>query len=369
MGPAEALWTMSDVCDALARFNALMAQAPYDPQAWEKSMPIVAQMTNACSVQWAGWVDEHIPSVMMLNVDDAIFGDWLAAGGATLANPLIAASMNAPAMSTIASHEVVSDEARRRSDLWGYVHPKHDMPYVCSGQVWNQEGGLVTLNVMHTDRQGPLADEPRQALEAALASANHAVRLARIVGENGARLLTAGLEAVDIAAFVLDGLGQVLAISAKARDHLDDGGGLRLRAGRLSALDGADDAALQAAIGGAVRRYPRFSKATREVLIRRRTPGPIGVLTLTPLPEQTEFSAVGAAALVVARHSLAHVLTLAERAILAMLIDGRSVLEIAQARGASKETVRSQIKVIYSKAEVTSRGELMALYTKGVLAI
>lgn len=359
---------MSNPQSSLDRFDALMARAPYDPEAWARSMPLLAEMTDACSVQWAGWADEHIPSAMMLNVDDAIFADWLAAGGATLANPLIAASMTTRAMTAVSSHEVVSDVARRKSDLWGHVHPKYDMPHVCAGKVWQNGPNLVTLNVMHTARQGPLEGEARQAFERALVSANHAVRLARTVGENGARLLTVGMDAVDAAAFVLDGLGQVIATSVKVVEHLGSGG-LRLRGGRLSAADAQDDAALQAAIGGAVRRYPSSRKATREVAIRRPTPGPISVLTITPLPEQNAFSALGAGTLVVARHSLAQVLTAAERAILAMLVEGRGVAEIADTRGSSKETVRSQIKVIYAKAEVSSRGELLALYARGVLAI
>lgn len=359
---------MSAVQDILGRFDAMMASAPYDPEAWGRSMPVLAELTGACSVQWAGWVSEHIPSVMMLNVDDAIFADWLAAGGATLGNPLIAASMGTRPMSTVSSHAVVCDSVRRKSDLWGYVHPKYDMPHVCAGKVWQEGQTLLTLNVMHTKRQGPLEGEALIAFERALVSANQAVSVARKVGEDGARLLAAGLDAVDVAAFVFDGFGRVIATSPAASEHLL-GGGLRLSAGRLKARDARDDAALQAAIGAAVHRYPSHSKATREIMIRRPTPGPVSVLTITPLPEQSEFSAVGAAALGVARHSLAERLTAAERAILAMLVDGRSVAEIAEIRGSSKETVRSQIKVIYAKADVSSRGELLALYAKGLFVV
>lgn len=351
------------------RFADLMAQAPYDSTAWQRSMSVVGEMTGACSVQWAGWTNEHIPSVMMLNVDDAIFADWLDAGGATLSNPLVAASMQQRPLTTLAAHEVVSDEARRKSDLWGHVHVKYDMPHVCSGKVWVGGPHILTLNIMHNARHGPIDAERRQAFETALVSANQAVRVAQILGADGARLLAAGLDAVDAAAFVLDGYGQVLATSAKAADHLGDGAGLRLRGGRLSAYDGANDRALQEAIGGAIRRYPQVSTATRDVVVRRPAPGPASVLTVTPLPEQTGFSLVGAAALVVARHSLAPLLTTAERGVLAMLVNGASVSDIAEARGSSKETVRSQIKMIYAKVEVSSRGELMALFARRALSL
>lgn len=351
------------------RFEALMEGAPYDSGAWSQSMSVIAEMTGACSVQWAGWANEHIPSVMMLNVDEAIFADWLEAGGATLANPLVAAAMTHRPLTTLSSHEVISDTARRKSELWGHVHPKYDMPHVCSGKIWTDGPALLTLNIMHTSRQGPIDDERRRALEAALVSANQAVRVSRTLGADGARLLTAGLDAVEAAAFVLDGYGQVLATSAKASDHIDRNSGLRLRGGRLSAYEAADDEILQMAIAGAIRRYPQTSKASREVLIRRPTPGPVSVLAVTPLPEQAGFSLAGAAALVVARHSLAQLLTTAERGVLAMLVNGSSVAEIAAARGSSKETVRSQIKMIYAKAEVSSRGELMALFAKGGLSL
>lgn len=332
-------------------------------------MAVIGEMTGACAVQWAGWTNEHIPSVMMLNVDETIFADWLEAGGATLANPLVAASMSQRPLTTLASHEVVSEEDRRTSDLWGHVHAKHDMPHVCSGKVWVDGPHILTLNIMHNSRHGPIDTERRQALETALASANQAVRLAKILGADGAQLLAKGLEAVDAAAFVLNGYGQVLAMSARAADHLGKSAGLRLRAGRLSAHDLADDYALQTAIESAIRRRPYVRTATREVVVRRPFPGPASVLAVTPLPEQTGLSVVGAAALVVARHSLVQLLTGAERGVLTMLVDGAGVADIAQARGSSKETVRSQIKMIYAKVEVSSRGELMALFARGKLSV
>ncbi len=346
-----------------------MTAAPFDPTAWSAAMATIAELTDACSVQWAGWVGEHIPSVMMLNVDDAIFTDWLAAGGATLANPLIAASLTSRIMSSIASDEVVSDHVRRHSDLWAYVHPKYDMPHVCSGKVWARDSNLLTLNVMRTRRQGGVEPERRRAFDAALVSANRAVQLARVIGEDGARLLVSGLEAVKAAAFVLDGFGRVIAASAKTPEHLAADRGLRLANGRLNAREAGNDAQLQAAIGAAVRRYPVTAQASRQVFIRREAPGPATLLTLTPLPERLGLPVMGASALVVAQSTLAHLLTPAERAVLAFLIEGRAVTEIASARGSALETVRSQIKSIHAKAGVSSRGELLALYARGELSL
>jgi DNA-binding CsgD family transcriptional regulator len=54
------------------------------------------------------------------------------------------------------------------------------------------------------------------------------------------------------------------------------------------------------------------------------------------------------------------VLTATERALVALLLRGRSAAEIAQERGRSRRTVENQGGVIYRKLKVNSRRELKA---------
>lgn len=58
-------------------------------------------------------------------------------------------------------------------------------------------------------------------------------------------------------------------------------------------------------------------------------------------------------------------LTLAERQVLALLLDGRTNSEIAAERSTSERTVANQVAAIFRKLHVTSRCELVALLTGG----
>lgn len=55
-------------------------------------------------------------------------------------------------------------------------------------------------------------------------------------------------------------------------------------------------------------------------------------------------------------------LTAAEAEIAAALLRGRSSGEIAAARASSTNTVRTQIKALYAKLDVRSRGELASRF-------
>lgn len=58
---------------------------------------------------------------------------------------------------------------------------------------------------------------------------------------------------------------------------------------------------------------------------------------------------------------LSGLLTEAEKAVLQLLLDGRSNREIAAARAVAYKTVANQLRSIYSKLDVASRCELAAL--------
>jgi DNA-binding CsgD family transcriptional regulator len=64
------------------------------------------------------------------------------------------------------------------------------------------------------------------------------------------------------------------------------------------------------------------------------------------------------------RHELLEDLTPTERAIAALVVEGRSTSEIARARGTSPHTITNQLGTIYRKIGITSRRELVACVRK-----
>lgn len=64
-------------------------------------------------------------------------------------------------------------------------------------------------------------------------------------------------------------------------------------------------------------------------------------------------------------YRLPDTLTAAERAVVELLLEGRSNANIASARGTSVRTVANQVASIFRKVGVTSRAELMARLRDG----
>ena len=105
-------------------------------------------------------------------------------------------------------------------------------------------------------------------------------------------------------------------------------------------------------------------KGKTAVLRLRGLQGGAITVRVWPLPHQNDLAFGAAALLVFETHeppALADFgFTAAEIEIASAVLSGRRVRDIARCRGATYETVRSQIKSIYSKAGVRSRAEFTA---------
>jgi len=62
-------------------------------------------------------------------------------------------------------------------------------------------------------------------------------------------------------------------------------------------------------------------------------------------------------------------LTPAEAEILRLLAEGRSLEEVAQQRGITMNTVRSQLKQVFAKTDTRRQGELVRLVLTGVASL
>jgi DNA-binding CsgD family transcriptional regulator len=155
-------------------------------------------------------------------------------------------------------------------------------------------------------------------------------------------------------------------------------GRMRLMNGRLSAPRHFDTTEMDAAIAAATSRDPASAEPTAQTIVNRnpREPALVQVVDVIALPHQPSLLSFEPRAIVVLRGAeqnrdeleailvRAFGLTPAEAQVAARLALGEPRERIAEERGASLQTVRSQIKSIFAKLNVTRERELVSLLAR-----
>lgn len=182
-------------------------------------------------------------------------------------------------------------------------------------------------------------------------------------GLPSAELLAAVLDQLDIGVVLVDGSGVVLLASDAARTELEQGGVLRIdEAGLLGVAGTTGQAALRAAVQAAVsdrmhQLLPLHTAAGRLTVAVQ----PLRVAGLAPLALVLLQRRQLCPSLVVEMLAGQHALTLAERRLLAGLLDGRRIADVAAAHGVQLSTVRSQAAALRAKFGVRRLEDLTRL--------
>lgn len=159
-------------------------------------------------------------------------------------------------------------------------------------------------------------------------------------------------------AMLFDRAGNIESMTEPARRILSQSEALELRGTRLHALDSETDRQLQRVLDECTTAPGGFDEARTIALCGRSMR-----LTLNFAPLTEQFDSVGQHApqtLGLIRASVDSGFTAAERAVADLLRSGLSLRKIAERRGTSFETVRTQAKAIYGKLGVHSRTQMMA---------
>ncbi len=177
------------------------------------------------------------------------------------------------------------------------------------------------------------------------------------------RALHATLDLLDHAVFTLATDGLIVASNRAADAMLRRGDTLLLRRRRIAARDVRDDAHLQAALRAAAARDATQASA----LALHRERGTVYLVSIAAIWTGDRRQIVmivtdphGRDASLVDRVRTLYGLTAAEADIVVGLSEGKAVEAVAQERAVSLGTVRSQLKAIYLKMDVTRQSELVA---------
>jgi DNA-binding CsgD family transcriptional regulator/PAS domain-containing protein len=188
---------------------------------------------------------------------------------------------------------------------------------------------------------------------------------------------------LPIGVIILDAEGRVLRQNRSAAQILATRDGLTLERNRPAARDSYENRELQEKISRAVKDPASVDSTGGEVMIisresgRRAFPVMVGPL-LVARPEHVTDEACAVLFIadtegrqIVTTQNLEtlYQLTHAEAELVRLVAEGRSLEQVATERGVTMNTVRSQLKQVFSKTDTSRQGELVHLVLSGVAAI
>jgi DNA-binding CsgD family transcriptional regulator len=219
--------------------------------------------------------------------------------------------------------------------------------------------GSAIFASMRPESMGPLTGADRRTLQLLTRDLSAAIFLQSRLEASAADLAAGFMADLRIGAFFLDAGCRVTAMTALGETLLGEGDVVRLASRRLEAMNQEDDLRLQAAIAAVAKRErgaveivlgsAGVEGRARANVTRLPSAGPLGTFTFAVTvtrgaPRPSRLIEVG--------------LTRSEAAIALALVDGDRPMDIALARGVSINTIRSQVREVYSKLGVTGVGSL-----------
>lgn len=347
----------------------LFGQASHDSRAWLPAIRALASATRSSLGQLIGIGG---PAVLQFNLVDLpadADADFLAIGaGSPKVSTRVAAGDLARPMQV--AHEPDYDAVRPtlQTDIYRDFERKWDIPHGAQATLERSDDALFAVAMLRSESDGRTTPEQVATFSAALPFVRAALRTQLSLGGQGARLLAGALEAVSSSAFLLDA-GGVLQAATPAAEAMLSAGRLRLRDGRLCALDPLDDRRLQSAVALALSGSDADPAARQQQVMLRGAGAPMVLLVDRLRNQETGFIfsprvlvTLGAGPPRPPRTEAlraAYGLTESEALIALSLARGVSRAQVAAERGVSLGTVRQQVKSIFQKVGVHREAELV----------
>ncbi len=231
----------------------------------------------------------------------------------------------------------------------------------------SQVCGLV---IQRTASQGAFSEREKQALALLEPRLSATAELTRMLGEAALRTSLNVLDRLSRPALALGRAGAVIDVNAAAADLFDED--FRVRSGALVVRDERAAAEIQRACEQARLPFPMISPKPEPILVRREGRLPL-ILRSLPLDGPAGSFVLGARLLVtitdprVGSAPQAELLrslfgmTRAEARLAIHLAAGSSLHQAAERSGITIETVRGQLKAVFSKTGTRRQAELVAL--------
>lgn len=276
--------------------------------------------------------------------------------------------------------EYVTDKAAWDNSEWIQYQRDHLGCYWCmSARVSTHGLWDDFISVNRATELGPHTDEEKQALQQLLPHLARAAELHRTLTglEQRYGAVLAALDYLLVGLVIVDVEGRVIVSNHTAQEVCDRSGALAVRAGgRLRATRPGQNESLQKTIAAAVATASgRGVGDGGQVVLGLDRPDVLAeVIPLRDdgLPDRDDvhgaavFLVEPGLSLVVDLKGIAQIfrLTPSEHAVASALVNGLSIPDTAEQRNTSPETVRSQLKAVFSKTGASSQLELLRLAVK-----
>ncbi len=342
---------------------------------WLQALGRLAEACGADRGQLIGiGADKAVPFNWIYGMPPEPLAEFVAMGGGDPArNPRVRHGITAPLLKAWHDLDCLSEAEQRRAPEYCELAIRYDFPFGSQATLMRDSEMLIGMSTLRGASRGLPSPDDRRAFESLVPHVRDAVRLQMTLEGQGAALMAGALEAVGAAAFVCDASGRVRAMTPAAEAALS-AGPVRLRDQRLAAARHEDGRALEIAFDGLLRaRHSARPRASRTLVLRREedplSPVLVDLMSLPAREHALGFQpAVLATLRGVSRQDVAfsqHLraafgLTESEADVALRLAEGDSREAIAAGRGASVETVRSQVKSLFAKLGVRRTGELAA---------
>lgn len=343
-----------------------LVSAPFQPGDWAEALGLLAEATGSSHGQLIGWNGPYgTPFNLITNLsdDDAeIVSEWETGGGADPAqNPMVRRGLRSRTLEVVSDDEIVSRDERRNQRVWRDYFDRLDVPHMCFTPVWQDDNAQLILAVLRSRAEGVIGNDQRRMFAASAARFEAAAMTARALKTEAGCLLAGAFDNLSIAAIVVNRFGHPIAMSGAAEKAFENGDYLRLGKGELCDAQGKP-----------IQFRPAIEPPRRAFAIRLNGPGGVAAtLRISPLPPNAQDLGFGAAAMIVLEiadgvanaelpHHIASLLTPAEQAVAIGLLAGERPAQIAERRGVAVETVRTHIKRVYAKTNVSGALEFLA---------
>lgn len=290
-----------------------------------------------------------------------------------------------PVGKVVHASDLLAPEIARRTEFYADFMRPQGITTDHLGASLHNDGHRVTLLAIcpHGSVYRNNRDTYKSRFALLLPHLMHAVEINRVMAaaRTAEQVLGTSLDALRLAAFVVDRTGHLLLANQKAEDLLRDDSVLCTdRSKRLCAANCVDNARLAAAIAYALR--PPMALTTQPVRLTSQASGRAFVAWAIPMrPEQPDGPvhrsrfllglSVEAAVLVIVGAAecalsippeviqAAFKLSIAEARLVSALVAGRTLTEYARDSGHSRNTVRNQIASVLEKTGMRRQADLV----------
>jgi DNA-binding CsgD family transcriptional regulator len=352
-------------------WDSLFEEAVLDPTRWLHVLEELASATGSARAELVGVCAEAGSNFSWVtSVDQRTMQDFVASGGHSPHSNFRIASDDGKSVLTIVD-ERDYDRAKQRLSSGDFVDfcDQYEMVHGCQTVLLRERGTLIGLSLLRTRSEGRTGElEQRIFADGALAAAR-AVRLQRALEDQGHHLLAGTFEAMSTASLLIDGSGAVRSVTTAAERILENQQVITVNDNRLGSpdpvVDGEITRAIRGAIGPTPVRYARVSvdKASPnglsiEVfgLAQKSWSMPFGIRALIIIRTPGNLPADAAQRLI-----RAFDLTPAEADVAMLLCQGVPRNQIAARRRVTSETLRSQLRALYSKMDCKREVDLVLL--------